>query len=277
MAIQKAEEELKNGSLYCLGDIVHNGQECTRLRQLGLITLTHQQLPQLHDARMLLRAHGEPPHTYELAMRNHIDIVDATCPVVLTLQRRIKQDFEKHDGAQIVIYGKSGHAEVIGLVGQTQGQAIVVETMEDVEHLDFQRDIKLYAQTTQSPESFYDIVQYIKQHIVPGASFIYHNTLCHQVSNRLQHIRHFASTHDAVVFVCGGQSSNGQVLYETCRQVNSRSYRVDGPADIQRCWFQPSDLIGVCGATSTPKWLMEACRQHILIQLASPADVLPRP
>ena len=212
-AIQKAEEELAKGNtLYCLGDIVHNGQECERLKKLGLITINHEEFAQLHDVKVLLRAHGEPPATYELAQKNHIEIIDATCPVVLRLQKRIKQEYDKSSDAQIVIYGKNGHAEVLGLVGQTNGQAIVIEGMKEIDRLDFSKDIRLYSQTTKSLDEFRQIVEYIQEHISPDATFEYHDTICRQVANRIPNIRKIASAHDLIFFVCGRKSSNGKIL-----------------------------------------------------------------
>ncbi len=265
-AIKKAEEKLRQGgSLYCLGDIVHNGRECERLRGLGLITVEHENLSSLRDTKMLLRAHGEPPKTYETAERQGIRLIDATCPVVLNLQRRIKADYDsdKEHRRQIVIYGKMGHAEVIGLVGQTDGNAIVVENMDDVKRLDFSRDIQLYSQTTKSLEGFRSIVSYIEQNMVKPAEFHYFDTICRQVANRILNIRRFASRHDLILFVCGKKSSNGKVLFGECLAVNQNSHLIDNPTDIQPEWFSGVDSVGICGATSTPKWLMEDCRDRI--------------
>ena len=264
-AIQKAEEELAKGNtLYCLGDIVHNGQECERLKKMGLITINHEEFAQLHDVKVLLRAHGEPPATYELAQKNHIEIIDATCPVVLRLQKRIKQEYSKSSDAQIVIYGKNGHAEVLGLVGQTNGQAIVIESIKEIDRLDFNKDIRLYSQTTKSLDEFRQIVEYIQKHISPDASFEYHDTICRQVANRMPNIRKFAASHDLIFFVCGRKSSNGKILYHECKKVNSNSYLIDQPEEIDKSLLQDVQSIGICGATSTPKWLMEECKKKIL-------------
>ena len=264
-AIQKAEEELAKGNtLYCLGDIVHNGQECERLKKIGLITINHEEFAQLHDVKVLLRAHGEPPATYELAHKNHIEIIDATCPVVLRLQKRIKQEYDKSSNTQIVIYGKNGHAEVLGLVGQTNGQAIVIEGMKEVDRLDFSKDIRLYSQTTKSLDEFRQIVEYIQAHISPEASFEYHDTICRQVANRMPNIRNFAASHDLVFFVCGRKSSNGKILYHECKQVNPNTYLIDQPGEIDHNLLKNVQSIGICGATSTPKWLMEECKKVIL-------------
>lgn len=264
-AIKKAEKELETDKgLYCLGDIVHNGKECERLRRMGLKTIDHAQFDNLHNAKVLLRAHGEPPATYEQARRNKIEIIDATCPVVLQLQKRIRREYEATGGrAQIVIFGKKGHAEVLGLVGQTDGQAIVLEKPEDVELLDFQRDIRLYSQTTKSLEDFRRIVAYIKEHIAPEASFKFYDTICRQVANRMPNIRAFAARHDLILFVCGKKSSNGKVLFHECLQVNPNSYMIDGVNEIDFGKLKGISSVGICGATSTPKWLMEACKEAI--------------
>ena len=267
-AIRKAEEELSMGkTLYCLGDIVHNSMEVSRLHACGLVTIDHAQMANLQDVKVLLRAHGEPPETYELARRNHIEIIDATCPVVLALQRRIKRQFDSSPQAQTVIFGKNGHAEVLGLVGQTHSQAIVVECLEDVKHLDFERDIYLYSQTTKSLDEFHRIIDYIQCHISPQATFQSFDTICRQVANRMPNIADFASRHDLILFVCGRKSSNGKVLYNECRSVNANSHQIERAEEIDMDWVKGVKTIGICGATSTPKWLMEDCRDHILSQL----------
>ncbi|MEJ8762167.1 4-hydroxy-3-methylbut-2-enyl diphosphate reductase [Phocaeicola sp. HCN-40430] len=267
-AIQKAEEELAKGEkLYCLGDIVHNGQECERLKQMGLITINHEEFALLKNAKVLLRAHGEPPRTYEIARENHIEIIDATCPVVLRLQKRIKQEYDTTPSdreKQIVIYGKNGHAEVLGLVGQTCGKAIVIEKLDEVKSLDFSKDIRLYSQTTKSLDEFRQIVAYIKEHISPSATFEYYDTICRQVANRMPNIQKFASAHDLVFFVCGHKSSNGKILFQECKKVNPNSYQIDQPEEINKDLLKDTQSIGICGATSTPKWLMEACKNVIM-------------
>ena len=272
-AIRKAEEELAKGStLYCLGDIVHNGMECERLRQMGLVTINHEDLKQRHDAKVLLRAHGEPPETYALARKNNIEIIDATCPVVLQLQRRIKKQYDSKDDEQetkgkkqIVIFGKPGHAEVLGLVGQTENNAIVIASFEDVKRLDFSRDIYLYSQTTKSIDEFQRIIRYIKLNISPNATFKSFDTICRQVANRMPSIASFAARHDLLLFVCGRKSSNGRVLFNECQRVNANSHLIEGPNEIDPSWFNDElKTIGICGATSTPKWLMEECRDAIL-------------
>ncbi|MCI5560976.1 MAG: 4-hydroxy-3-methylbut-2-enyl diphosphate reductase [Phocaeicola sp.] len=266
-AIKKAEEELqKTGILYCLGDIVHNGRECDRLKQHGLITINHEEFARLKNVKVLFRAHGEPPSTYEIAKQNNIELIDATCPVVLRLQKRIKQEYDATQPdreKQIVIYGKNGHAEVLGLVGQTEDKAIIIEHFEEVSRLDMSKDIRLYSQTTKSLEEFGRIVQYISEHIEPSATFEYHDTICRQVANRMPNIKKFASTHDLVFFVSGRKSSNGKVLYQECKQVNRNSHLIDGPDEIDPSLLRDAKDIGICGATSTPRWLMEACKERI--------------
>ena len=266
-AIQKAEEELAKGNtLYCLGDIVHNGMECERLRQLGLITIDHEQMASLHNVKVLLRAHGEPPATYELARKNNIEIIDATCPVVLQLQKRIRKQYEASpsgEGASIVIFGKKGHAEVLGLVGQTQSEAIVIENFDEVSRLDFTRDIYLYSQTTKSLDEFHRIIEYIQQHISPTATFRSFDTICRNVANRMPNISSFATKHDLVLFVCGRKSSNGRVLYNECLRVNPNTHMIEGPNEIDPAWLDGIETVGICGATSTPKWLMEQCRDAL--------------
>lgn len=263
-AIRKAEEELTAGTrLYCLGDIVHNGMECERLRRMGLVTINHDEMSRLHGVKVLLRAHGEPPETYEMARRNNIEIIDATCPVVLQLQRRIKQKYDSNPDAQIVIFGKPGHAEVLGLVGQTNGRAIVVADLDGVKSLDFTRDIFLYSQTTKSLDEFHRIIDYIQQHIAPEATFKSFDTICRQVANRMPNISSFARRHDLILFVCGRKSSNGRVLFNECKSVNPNSHLIEGPDEIDPSWLKGVDTVGICGATSTPKWLMEECLERI--------------
>lgn len=263
-AIRKAEEELAAGTrLYCLGDIVHNGMECERLRRMGLVTINHDEMSRLHGVKVLLRAHGEPPETYEMARRNNIEIIDATCPVVLQLQRRIKQKYDSNPDAQIVIFGKPGHAEVLGLVGQTNGRAIVVADLDGVKSLDFTRDIFLYSQTTKSLDEFHRIIDYIQQHIAPEATFKSFDTICRQVANRMPNISSFARRHDLILFVCGHKSSNGRVLFNECKSVNPNSHLIEGPDEIDPSWLKGVDTVGICGATSTPKWLMEECLERI--------------
>ncbi len=269
-AIEKAEEILKTGSqLSCLGDIVHNGMECERLRKMGLKTIDKEEFTKLHDKAVLLRAHGEPPSTYYSARQNNITIIDATCPVVLALQKRIKKRYEELKSsnekkkADIVIFGKNGHAEVLGLVGQTDGEAIVIEHFDDVSKLDFSHDIYLYSQTTKSLEEFHRIIDYCQSHMVPGATFQSFDTICRQVANRMPNICQFATKHDLVLFVSGRKSSNGKVLYNACKEQNPNTYLIEGPEEIEEDWLKGVESVGICGATSTPKWLMEQCKTKI--------------
>ena len=263
-AINKAEEELAKGeTLYCLGDIVHNSREVERLKTMGLITINREEFKQLRNAKVLLRAHGEPPETYMIARENNIEIIDATCPVVVRLQKRIKQEILQDDAKQIVIYGKNGHAEVLGLVGQTDGKAIVIEKAEEVKKLDLNKSVRLFSQTTKSLDEFQEIVAYIKQNISPEATFEYYDTICRQVANRMPKLREFAATHDLIFFVSGKKSSNGKMLFEECLKVNANSHLIDNEKEIDPSLLQNVQSIGVCGATSTPKWLMEKIYSHI--------------
>lgn len=266
-AIRKAEEELDaKGTLYCLGDIVHNSSEVERLGNRGLITINHDDMEKLHGVKVLLRAHGEPPSTYELARRNNIEVIDATCPVVLMLQRRIRNTYEeiRREGsdAQILIYGKNGHAEVNGLVAQTNGEAIVVQSVADLDRIDLSRDITLYSQTTKPIDGLAEMIEEIKRRKKEG-KFRYFDTICRQVANRMPLIRQFASSHEVVIFVSGRKSSNGRALYEECRRVNARSHFVEHPEEIRPEWIEQAASIGVCGATSTPAWLMQEVKHHI--------------
>ncbi len=266
-AIGKAEEELRKGDeLYCLGDIVHNGIECSRLQDLGLRTINHEQFKTLKGARVLLRAHGEPPSTYETAKNNGITLIDATCPVVLKLQQRIHRQYQELDPKtqHIVIFGQKGHAEVLGLVGQTDGNAIVIESADEIERIDFSKDIFLYSQTTKSASSYNQLIDKIASLVPDGRTFIHNNTVCGQVSHRRENIREFASRHSVILFVSGRKSSNGKVLFNECLNVNPRSYLIEGKEDIDFSQLEGAVSVGICGATSTPKWLMEECRQFIL-------------
>jgi len=266
-AIGKAEEELRHGDeLFCLGDIVHNGIECERLQSLGLKTINHKQFGSLQDAKVLLRAHGEPPSTYQTARKNGITLIDATCPVVLKLQQRIHRQYQELDPStgQIVIFGQKGHAEVLGLVGQTDGTAIVIESADEIERIDFNKDIFLYSQTTKSAASYNQLIEKISERVPADRKFIHNNTVCGQVSHRRENIREFASRHDVILFVSGRKSSNGKVLFNECLNVNPRSYMIESRDDIDFKALKGAQSIGICGATSTPKWLMEECREFIL-------------
>ena len=264
-AIRKAEEELeKSGRLYCLGDIVHNSDEVERLCSKGLVTITHEEMSQLHDVKVLLRAHGEPPSTYELARKNNIEIIDATCPVVLQLQRRIKNTYDtENPRPQIVIYGKTGHAEVNGLVGQTSGEAIVVEDTTGLSRIDFDKDIALYSQTTKSPDGLAQIIEEIKERKSPTTTFNYYDTICRQVSNRVGRLRDFAASHQLILFVSGKKSSNGKILYGKCLEVNANTHLISNENEIDTKWIDGIESIGICGATSTPRWLMERVKEKI--------------
>jgi len=265
-AIKKAEEELaKGGILYCLGDIVHNNLEVERLEKLGLRTINHEEFAKLKNVRVLLRAHGEPPSTYQTAKENNIEIIDASCPVVLRLQRRIKDkhSHEKGNDTQIVIYGKNGHAEVNGLMGQTDSEAIIIEKKEDLDKLDFNRNICLFSQTTKPLDGFQEIVDTISKRINPEVRFEYFDTICRQVSNRMPNIKEFAMQHDLIFFVAGEKSSNGKVLFSECKKYNPNSYFVSSPNEINPELIKQGISIGICGATSTPKWQMEEVEKRI--------------
>ncbi len=267
-AIRKAEEELnRSGKLYCLGDIVHNSNEVERLESNGLVTITHDQLRSLQGVNVLLRAHGEPPETYETASRNDIYIIDATCPVVLKLQQRIKASFDEAQSlgrdAQVVIYGKRGHAEVNGLVGQTQGTAIVIESVDEIDRIDYSRDIYLYSQTTKSLEGFKQIVDEMRRRIGPGVRFQSFDTICRSVANRIPQIREFASQHQLILFVCGKKSSNGRILFAQCHDANPDSHLITSETEIDSRWLDGKQRIGICGATSTPMWLMNRVRDYV--------------
>ncbi|MBQ8047639.1 MAG: 4-hydroxy-3-methylbut-2-enyl diphosphate reductase [Prevotella sp.] len=263
-AIRKAEEELASGqTLYCLGDIVHNSIEVERLHAKGLVTINHDQLRELRGVKVLLRAHGEPPETYEIARNNNIEIIDATCPVVLQLQRRIKKQWENGGEGSVVIFGKNGHAEVLGLVGQTQGKAIVIENFDDVKSLDFAHDIYLYSQTTKNIDEYHRLIDYIQHHISSEATFKSFDTICRQVASRMPNIAAFARRHDLILFVSGRKSSNGRVLFHECLSVNPNSHQIERPEEINPEWLKDIQTVGICGATSTPLWLMEQCRDHI--------------
>ncbi len=266
-AIQKAEEELAKGApLYCLGDIVHNGKECERLKRMGLRTIDHATFAELHNAKVLLRAHGEPPETYETAKRNNLQLIDATCPVVLKLQQRIKKKWQEsaNEERQIIIHGQSGHAEVLGLVGQTHGEAIVIENTSQLDRISTDKNTYIYSQTTKSLEGYRQIAEAIKERINSDKEVEYFDTVCRRVSNRMSGMSKFASEHQLIFFVSGRKSSNGKILFDECKRTNSNSYHIEGPQEINFSLIEGVESIGICGATSTPKWLMEDCRQAIL-------------
>ena len=266
-AIKKAEEELQKGQkLYCLGDIVHNSIECDRLEKLGLITINHEEFSKLHNAKVLFRAHGEPPATYETAKKNNLEIIDATCPVVLKLQQRIKKKWQEcaNEDSQIIIYGQAGHAEVLGLVGQTHGTATVIEKSSQIDQIAKNKNTYIYSQTTKSLEGYKQVVREIKEYIDKEKQCESFNTVCGQVANRLNGVGNFAKSHDLIFFVCGKKSSNGRILFDECKKENPNSYQIEGPEDIDLSLTQGVQSIGICGATSTPKWLMENCKQAII-------------
>lgn len=263
-AIEHAERELKqDDSLFVIGDIVHNNKEVDRLNKLGLESIDHQQFAQLKNTKVLLRAHGEPPSTYEMAKKNNIQLVDASCPVVLNLQKRIKKAYEKgkEEGIQIVIYGKLGHAEVNGLVGQTEGTAIVCQGVEDIHKIDKNYPVIVFSQTTKTIEGFHELVNTLKEQ---GYNVVKDNdTICRKVSNRVPILTKFAQEHDVIVFVGGKKSSNGKWLYSVCKRNNNHSFFVSEAQEVDMTWFQDCESVGICGATSTPQWLMEEVAQHI--------------
>ena len=261
-AIQKAEEELEKGVLYSIGDIVHNSLEVERLKSLGLVTIDHDTFSKLTHCRVLFRAHGEPPSSYEIARKNHIEVIDASCPVVLNLQQKIRTAFEfvKKEGGQIVIYGKRGHAEVNGLVAQTNGEAVIVEQEEDIERIDFSRPLILFSQTTKSLEGFMEIVKKVQGKA--QNSVVVNDTICRKVVNRIPQLRTFAVQHDVVLFVSGEKSSNGKQLFAVCRAVNPRTYFIQGIADLRAEMFDGAKSVGISGATSTPHWVMESVAEE---------------
>ncbi len=271
-AIQMAEDELElNGNLYCLGDIVHNGEEVDRLKAKGLQIINHEELANLKDCKVLIRAHGEPPSTYQLALKNNIELIDASCPVVLKLQHRVKTSFEKSEitNGQIVIYGQPGHAEVNGLVGQTEGKAIVVFTEDDLDQIDYSKPVHFFSQTTKSTKGFEKMVQMIQGRIIQfkgsleDGDFITNDTLCRQVSNREPHMLRFSKEHEVIIFVSGKKSSNGKALYSVCKDTNPESYFISNADELDANWFDGKETIGIAGATSTPMWLMEDVKNKI--------------
>ena len=258
-AINEAEGALKSGSVASLGDIVHNRMEVQRLESLGLHTISHEDIPTIAGKRMLIRAHGEPPRTYTLAKECGIEIIDATCPVVAALQRKVKAAYDKMsevDGT-VVIFGKRGHAEVVGLIGQVDEKAIVVECEEDLEQIDFSRPVYFLSQTTQSIEKFIHLAEVMRKRLANEEMLTIDDTICRRVSSREEHLREFARQHDIIIFVCGRKSSNGKVLYNICHQANERSFNIEEASELQREWFEGVESVGICGATSTPKWLMQ--------------------
>ncbi len=271
-AIRMAEDEMRDsGSLYCLGDIVHNDMEVKRLNAKGLKVIDREQLTKIQDAKVLIRAHGEPPETYRIAMKNNIELIDASCPVVLKLQNRVKHAYDQvneKDG-QIVIYGKDGHAEVIGLAGQTKQEAIIVMTEEDLDQIDFSKPVTLFSQTTKSTKGFYQIKELIEKRIAEvehnseQQDFKANDSICRQVSNREPQLEKFSQQMDVIIFVSGKKSSNGKALYSVCKKFNPRSYFIENENELELSWINPEDKVGICGATSTPMWLMQQVADYI--------------
>jgi 4-hydroxy-3-methylbut-2-en-1-yl diphosphate reductase len=258
--IKSAENELKSSDkLYCLGDIVHNGMEVERLEKIGLKSISREEYYTLKNCKVLIRAHGEPPETYEYAKENNIDLIDATCPVVLTLQEKVKNSYEniRDKNGQIVIYGKKGHAEIIGLDGQIGNKAIVLESIDDINQIDFSRPVSLYSQTTKRVEDFYKIADTVKMSMNPGVQIEIKDSICRQVSNRVPHLKQFAVKFDLILFVAGHKSSNGKYLYTICKEENDRTHHISRTSEIDPQWFDGVESVGICGATSTPNWLME--------------------
>lgn len=272
-AIEKAEEELiVSGHLYCLGDIVHNSKEVERLRLKGLEVIDHEKLKNLKDCKVLIRAHGEPPETYAIALKNNIELIDASCPVVLKLQNRVRTSFQKveDEDGQLVIYGEPGHAEVNGLMGQTKGKAIIVKNEDDLVKIDFSKPLYLFSQTTKSTAGFAKIKKIIEDKVyksmeeeVTDEFLVTNDTICRQVSNREPHLNKFSANHDVILFVSGKKSSNGKALFEVCKSVNSNSYFIEDVDEIENSWFKRVESVGVCGATSTPLWLMQKVAQKV--------------
>ncbi len=271
-AIQMAEDEMDgDGVLYCLGDIVHNDMEVKRLNAKGLRVIGREELEELHDCKVLIRAHGEPPETYQTALKNNIELVDASCPVVLKLQNRVKNAWDKMKQAkgQIVIYGQKGHAEVIGLSGQTDKQAIIVTTEEDLDKVDFTKPVTLFSQTTKSTQGFYNIRELIEQRIhkangsLETVEFSSNDSICRQVSNREPQLHKFSQENDVILFVSGKKSSNGKALYNVCLSQNPNSYFIESEEELDPLWLHGMERVGICGATSTPMWLMEQVADHV--------------
>ena len=265
-AISEAEMALQSGGVASLGDIVHNRMEVQRLESIGLQTISHEDIPTLEGKRMLIRAHGEPPKTYDLAKAYNVEIVDATCPVVAALQRKVKKAYEEMAkvGGSVVILGKRGHAEVVGLTGQVDEKAIVVESEEDLEQVNFTRPIYFLSQTTQSVEKFNLLAEKMRERLANEEMLTADDTICRRVSSREGHLREFAQQCDIIIFVCGRKSSNGKVLYNICREENERSYNIEEASELQKEWFEGVESVGICGATSTPKWLMETIAEAII-------------
>ena len=273
-AIQMAEDEMLAGNkVYCLGDIVHNAMEVKRLEALGLTIINKEDLKDLKDCKVLIRAHGEPPQTYKTVLENNIELIDASCAVVLKLQNRVKNAYDKAKkiGGQVVIYGKKGHAEVIGLTGQTENNAIIVMEDDDINEIDFSKPIVLFSQTTKSTKGFYALKHRLEQRLLEHnkdledlkTMFDANDSICRQVSNREPQLQKFANAHDLIIFVSGKKSSNGKALYQVCKQENTKSYFIENTDEFDNSWLTDIDSVGICGATSTPMWLMEDVKKYI--------------
>jgi len=274
-AIRMAEDAMQDTEkLYCLGDIVHNDMEVKRLYNKGLRVISHEELKELKDCKVLIRAHGEPPETYKLALDNNIELIDASCPVVLKLQNRVKNAHDKMcaDKGQVVIYGKKGHAEVTGLNGQTNGNAIIIMDDDDLDKIDYTRSVTLFSQTTKSTKGFYDIKEKIEKRLENSqadfregemATLNANDSICRQVSNREPKLKVFANEHDVILFVSGKKSSNGKALYQVCKNQNENSFFIENEKEINTAWFEGKKTVGICGATSTPMWLMKEVKKFV--------------
>lgn len=277
-AISIAEESLKSGeTVYCLGSIVHNEQEVSRLQKLGLKTIDHNQLKEIRDCKVLIRAHGEPPSTYNLARENNLEIIEATCPIVRKLQTRIKNAWQRslETGAQVALFGKEGHAEVVGLVGQTENNSILIRDESDIDKIDFKRAVVIFSQTTRSREKYDEIVSIMRSRYeaegLDGSEMVtVNNTICGQVANREPSLIEFSEMHDTMIFVSGKESSNGRMLFEVCRSVNDNSYFISSPDEIQTEWFAGATSVGISGATSTPKWLIN----DVYLKISALSDMM---
>lgn len=276
-AIKAAEEELKDSDkLYCLGDIVHNGKEVERLESIGLKSISKKKYFTLKDCKVLIRAHGEPPETYEYAEKNNIELIDATCPVVLTLQEKVKRSYQTklEDNGQVVIFGKKGHAEIEGLNGQTRHNAIIIESLDEIDKIDTTRPVSLYSQTTKRIEDFYQLAELVKSKVKPGVPIEIKDTICRQVSNRVPNLKKFATNYDLILFVAGKKSSNGQYLFSICKEENPNSHIISETEEIDKDWFSGMESVGICGATSTPNWLMEEVAGWVKANFSEPESNL---
>ncbi len=271
LAVEKAEQEIADkGKIYCLEQIVHNDEEVKRLEDKGMITINHEELKKLQDVTVLIRAHGEPPETYEIAKQNNIKIIDASCPIVLKFQNKIRKTKQDNEDNQIVIFGKRNHPEIIGLAGQIGYQAIIVEKEEDFEQIDFNKPVKIFSQTTKSKKDYKELSSKLKEAINENGNardFKVNNTICGAVSGRDKKLVEFSKNNDVIIFVGGTKSSNAKTLFMLCKSVNERCHFISSVDQIDKQWLKNDDKIGICGATSTPKWLMENAKKYILNNL----------